>query len=499
LALASLLLLASCSQSSEPASGTDASADGIVEATGPDAVVDAGADRSVSSACGDAGSPCCAGQTCGVGAVCVAGTCQPAYVQCLIDSDCNDDSGPPLFACKAGWCKCATTCVDSGDCVDTANDPLNCGGCGNACSPNETCQAGQCGCPLTTCPAGAGTVCVDLSTDNANCGACGTLCDYQCAAGQCGPRVIAIGKQGLIALDTSTQSLVVNASLPSQGFYTCATPHCAGGAKLTGTTPDTIGWMGASNGNLFYDDTSQGQNTGSGQLFVCPENDCTTPMLLPGGTAQPNPFNSGVLAVTATSAFWIDWAPSGFNATNIWTCATSGTCTPTKVGAGTIPLSIAVDGNDLYWAENTGDIWVSDLTGKNPTLLVPAAQAITSDSNSDQIVLAVGGQVYWITGYSNRLMTAGRTVPATPFASCGPCGGVSTDGTYIYFSPAFAYAANDRVGTHMADVGKCPIGTLCTNPTVVIPNSGLLLGPNVVVDDKNVYWTVDDNLMVFHK
>jgi hypothetical protein len=438
--------------------------------------------------------------------------CQPAYVQCVHDSDCNDDSGPPLFACKSGWCKCATTCGDSGDCVDLADDPLNCGECGRACPANETCVAGHCGCPLTTCPAGggvgdggaqagsdagAGTVCVDMNTDNANCGRCGNTCDYQCAGGQCGPRVISIGKQGRIALDTSTQSLVVNASLPSQGFYTCTTPHCAGGAKLFAANGDPMAEMGASNGNFFYNDIAQSGN-GSGQLFVCPENNCMTPTSLPGGTVQP--WYNGVLAVTATSAFWIDWAGSSFNASKIWTCSTSGTCTPKNVGVGTEPLSIAVDGNDLYWQEHSGDIWVSDVTGQNPMRLVPAAQT----GGATQLLLAVGGQVYWNVSNQTEsgMRTAGRTVPPTDYAVCNgsSCTGASTDGTYIYLSPAYAGKLTDYGATPpVADVGKCPIGTPCTTPTVVIPNSGLYLGPNVVTDDKNIYWTANDNLMVFHK
>jgi hypothetical protein len=61
-------------------------------------------------------------------------------------------------------------------CVDTLNDPINCGGCGNTCDLSQICQQGICRdwCPpgQTSCPDG----CHDLLYDTANCGICGNLC-----------------------------------------------------------------------------------------------------------------------------------------------------------------------------------------------------------------------------------------------------------------------------------------------------------------------------------
>ncbi|HSF50455.1 MAG TPA: hypothetical protein VLA74_06820, partial [Nitrososphaeraceae archaeon] len=54
-----------------------------------------------------------------------------------------------------GECACPSlpggTPIQCGDkCVDTATDESNCGGCGNTCQGDVTCQNGSC----TTCPEG---------------------------------------------------------------------------------------------------------------------------------------------------------------------------------------------------------------------------------------------------------------------------------------------------------------------------------------------------------
>jgi hypothetical protein len=77
--------------------------------------------------------------------------------------------------CIAGACqdtRCSTLGLAfcNGDCIDMAafaNDPLNCGGCGNVCAAGEVCAAGNCrnyiqppsctSCPCAGC--GAGTTC----------------------------------------------------------------------------------------------------------------------------------------------------------------------------------------------------------------------------------------------------------------------------------------------------------------------------------------------------
>lgn len=78
-------------------------------------------------------------------------------------------------------------------CIDTNNDPMNCGACG-AIAPELCCNGvpssasspGSCGGCLNICGGlipgcCAPTGCVDLATDAANCGSCGNDCDTFCA------------------------------------------------------------------------------------------------------------------------------------------------------------------------------------------------------------------------------------------------------------------------------------------------------------------------------
>lgn len=86
--------------------------------------------------------------------------------------DVATDMGPP--ACPTGQSRCG------GQCVDTASDRANCGGCANACGQAQVCSSGVC---TLSCPTGqnaCGGVCANFRTDLQNCGAC----DRRCPAGQ---------------------------------------------------------------------------------------------------------------------------------------------------------------------------------------------------------------------------------------------------------------------------------------------------------------------------
>jgi hypothetical protein len=95
------------------------------------------------------------------------------------------DGTKTVEVCPSNLTDCDTVCVD------TDNDPANCGACGTACGETEYCSGGSCtegggGCqpPLTDCD---GT-CTDVSIDTNNCGACGTTCadGEKCnGSGQC--------------------------------------------------------------------------------------------------------------------------------------------------------------------------------------------------------------------------------------------------------------------------------------------------------------------------
>jgi len=72
--------------------------------------------------------------------------------------------------CGQGSAACGTQCVT------TASDPANCGGCGIICQQGQVCSLGMCG---ATCAAGltpCGAACAATATDISHCGGCGIAC-----------------------------------------------------------------------------------------------------------------------------------------------------------------------------------------------------------------------------------------------------------------------------------------------------------------------------------
>ena len=95
---------------------------------------------------------------------------------------------PGLLVCVNSSCGCPpnqTNCADI--CVDTNVDPNNCGSCGKACVAGQLCSAGGC---ATTCGVNlmqCANLCVDIVNDPKNCGACGKACNPSeiCCGGSC--------------------------------------------------------------------------------------------------------------------------------------------------------------------------------------------------------------------------------------------------------------------------------------------------------------------------
>ena len=95
------------------------------------------------------------------GHVCASGDCDNGVCTCGGgQADCGPCETCTDGACTPTTCGGGQTCCGSG-CIDTQNDPNNCGSCGNTCGAGQTCCGGGC---------------VDTATDSNNCGSCGYPC-----------------------------------------------------------------------------------------------------------------------------------------------------------------------------------------------------------------------------------------------------------------------------------------------------------------------------------
>ncbi len=129
-------------------------------------------------------SPCCDG--CDV--INAGGDCDDDDLPCT--GRLCSESGACQLTVIDGWCLLGDgTGADPLRCTDTADDPENCGVCGNVCPVGNDCVAGDC---IPTCDDGldiCSDECVDLQSDDAHCGACDHACaqDHHCSGGECIP------------------------------------------------------------------------------------------------------------------------------------------------------------------------------------------------------------------------------------------------------------------------------------------------------------------------
>jgi hypothetical protein len=89
---------------------------------------------------------------------------------CVVDPDSpgdpeSVDEPENVGEAEEALCLCPANCITCGccgpTCVNTYNDPNNCGSCGNVCAAGSTCCAGHC---------------TNTEGDLNNCGSCGNVC-----------------------------------------------------------------------------------------------------------------------------------------------------------------------------------------------------------------------------------------------------------------------------------------------------------------------------------
>jgi hypothetical protein len=161
--------------------------------------------------------------------------------------------------CSSGQTDC------NGTCVDPANDPDHCGGCGTSCAVEEVCVSGAC---TTSCPSGltacAGS-CVDLLSEPFHCTPGDTCVGGRCSGGaaqtqaSCGPGLTDCGTGSCVDLliDPANCGICGSACGPD---VTCINGVC------TLTCP-----AGQSPCNGACVDYTSDVNNCSGCAIVCPD------------------------------------------------------------------------------------------------------------------------------------------------------------------------------------------------------------------------------------
>lgn len=235
---------------------------------------------------------------------------------------------PTPLPCGANQTRCGTACVD------TMIDPANCGGCGVACGPGGSCQAGSCTacypessgcnqgadccsgfcmqygasgsycetCAFTLC---SGFDCRNTDMDDDNCGGCGAACapGLHCWNGtcqQCYPEYISGCAVNVDCCDPSLycqqnsslsscvacmgticgDSLCVDTTSDAQHCGSCDAPCAPGGycyqGQCTTCTPPDYGCSGNSECCSGYCETygASGSACGTCNGTVCGESLC---------------------------------------------------------------------------------------------------------------------------------------------------------------------------------------------------------------------------------
>jgi hypothetical protein len=372
------------------------------------------------------------------------------------------DSGPDAMS-KSDGCAAADLLCDGG-CV--ANDPHNCGTCGNSCSGGATCDAGACGC--TPGAHDCGGTCVS----NAAVASCGTS---SCAA----------------------------CPVPSGGSATCdgtsCGTSCPGGTSLCGSA--------------CVDTTSDKNNCGAcshGCLGgSCLSSQCQ-PVLL-GGDSTGNDVTA--YALDATNIYWAELANGGAIVKCPITSGCQSGAIPVLSGGinGGETFSIAVDGTNVYWTDPTNEVAMCPITGctSRTTFYAPTQDA--GYTETPNVVKVDATKVYF-----SQLNASGSTIKDWYIYACPKSGCPATGASLIAQMPSTSRDFTVGAGFVYTDVSspapdggvidtllKCSTNGCSNTPTTLLtmagPSSsfGPIVGGEIAADSANVYWEDQGNNAIY--
>lgn len=331
---------------------------------------------------------------------------------------------------------------------------------------NVMCNGGQVAC---------GGKCVDTATDPMNCGGCGSVCNTQCVAGVCqlismgcdAGNIQPVGDNACIALDST--SVYWSSGNQNGSIYKIPT---AGGCPSVVVTGQSAPHAVASDGkNVYF--ANQGSNPTSGTVNSVP---------VGGGNVTPIAMNQTFpldIVVDNTNVYWTN---SGDG--SVWKSDKT-TPNPMKLAgpAGQGRAShLRVDSMYVYFTDRAGGVVnrvpigggnVTALTGTTPGpnyLAIDSANAYFGGGAQNQMAAA----------YSVPL-NAMAAMPTSLVGNLARINGIDTDGTSIYF------AISSTTPQYMNGNGEIHRATIKGQGDTVLAKSQN--GPQcIVLDSTSVYW-----------
>jgi hypothetical protein len=314
-------------------------------------------------------------------------------------------------------------------------------------------------------------VCVSLTNDDSHCGACGHGCqDAGCAFGACRP-------VALVSFQKSPFDIAVDSTNVywADGYGNVSGVRIAGGAPflLAGGQTNIARGFAADGTNVYWStqgsyDPDAGWYDGSVVKVAADGGDRPVPL----ATAQANPIS---VAVDGTHVYWADNS-SG----SLLRVAVDGG-TPITLATGlSFPSAIATDGTSIYCAEHgNGTI---ETVANDSEAGAPKTLLVFGQDNIWGIAVA-GGSVYWVDdgplerdgGFTHgaimQVPADGGLFARLAWPVDNPYG-IAADSTHVYW-------------TQIGAVMSAPLDG--GPPTMIAP--GQQEPGGVVVDSTNVYWT----------